>query len=80
MLLAQVGGIHRWQGNSTHERPVTRKMFPFGEVIIIAPDFFIRVTKISCFNHFDYLKKKHIFDMFSYKIEKNEINGIRKTA
>ena len=33
--LAFVRGIHRWPVNSPHKRPVTRKMFPFDDVIII---------------------------------------------
>ena len=32
--LAFVGGIHRWLANSPHKGPVTRKMFPFDDVII----------------------------------------------
>ena len=32
--LAIVRGIHRWPVNSPHERPVTRKMFPFDDVIM----------------------------------------------
>ena len=32
--LAFVGGIHRWPVNSPHKGPVTRKMFPFDDVII----------------------------------------------
>ena len=32
--LAFVGGIHRWPVNSPHKGPVTRKMFPFGDVIM----------------------------------------------
>ena len=31
--LAFVGGIHRWPVNSPHKGPVTRKMFPFDDVI-----------------------------------------------
>ena len=31
--LAFVGGIHRWPVNSSHKRPVTRKMFPFDDVV-----------------------------------------------
>ena len=31
---AFVRGIHRWPGNSPHKGPVTRKMFPFGDVIM----------------------------------------------
>ena len=29
-----VSGIHRWPVNSPHKRPVTRKMFPFDDVIM----------------------------------------------
>ena len=32
--LAFVRGIHRWPVNSRHKWPVTRKMFPFDDVII----------------------------------------------
>ena len=32
--LTFVGEIHRWPVNSPHKRPVTRKMFPFDDVII----------------------------------------------
>ena len=33
--LAFVWGIHRWPVNSPHKWPVTRKMFPFDDVIMI---------------------------------------------
>ena len=33
--LAFVGGIHRWPVNSPHKGPVTRKMFPFDDVIMV---------------------------------------------
>ena len=33
--LAFVRGIHRWPMNSPHKEPVTRKMFPFDDVIMI---------------------------------------------
>ena len=33
--LAIVWGIHRWPVNSPHKRPVTRKMFPFDEVMMV---------------------------------------------
>ena len=32
--LAFVKGIHRWPSNSPHNGPVTRKMFPFDDVIM----------------------------------------------
>ena len=34
--LAFVRGIHRWPVNSPHKGPVTRKMFPFDDVIMLA--------------------------------------------
>ena len=34
--LAFVWGIHRWSVNSPHKWPVTRKMFPFDDVINVA--------------------------------------------
>ena len=33
-LLAFVRGIHRWPVDSPHKGPVTRKMFPFDDVIL----------------------------------------------
>ena len=35
--LAFVRGIHRWPVNSPHKWPVTRKMFPFDDVIMKRP-------------------------------------------
>ena len=34
MSLVFVRGIHQWPVSSPHQRPVTRKMFPFDDVII----------------------------------------------
>ena len=34
--LAFVRGIHRWPVNSPHKGPVSRKMFPFDDVIMLA--------------------------------------------
>ena len=35
--LAFLRGIHRWQESSPHKGPVTRKMFPFEDVIMKSP-------------------------------------------
>ena len=35
MSLAFVRGIHRWPVDSPHKRPVTWKMFPFDEAIMV---------------------------------------------
>ena len=37
MSLAFVRGIHRWPVNSPHKWPVTRKIFPFDDVIMYFP-------------------------------------------
>ena len=34
--LAFLQGIHRWPANSPHKWPVTRKMFPFDDVIMVS--------------------------------------------
>ena len=35
--LAFVRGIHQWPVNSLHKWPVTRKLFPFDDIIIVCP-------------------------------------------
>ena len=42
--LALVRGFHQWPGNSPHKGPVTRKMFPFDDVIIFDPCIWERVV------------------------------------
>ena len=44
--LAFVRGIHRWPVNSPHQWPVTRKMFPFDDVIMWI-DALIVLTRIT---------------------------------
>ena len=47
--LAFVRGIHRWPVNSPHKWPVTRKIFPFDDVImniIISPLFYKRISPL----------------------------------
>ena len=39
--LAFVGGIHRWPVNSPHKGPVTRKRFPFDDVIMTSHWWFL---------------------------------------
>ena len=41
--LTLVWGIHRWPVNSPHKRPVTRKMFPFDDVII----FIVGISRLG---------------------------------
>ena len=47
--LAFVRGIHRGPGNSLHKGPVTRKMFPFDDVIMLRMTWHTRIQGIS--NH-----------------------------
>ena len=55
--LAFERGIHRWPVNSPHKWPVTRKMFPFNDVIMICPLYLIVLGRCGCdfncvnFNH-----------------------------
>ena len=42
--LAFVRGIHRSPVNSPHKRPVTRKMFPFDDVIMVTGPFLLEST------------------------------------
>ena len=48
--LAFVRGIHRWPVNSPHKWPVTRKMFPFDDVIMILvnPSVFVNWRPDVC--------------------------------
>ena len=51
--LAFVRGIHRGPVNSRHKRPVTRKMFPFDDVIMLGFVHFIRQRRFkqnACFD------------------------------
>ena len=42
-----VRGIHRWPVNSPHKGPVTRKMFPFHDVIMVVPEH-TKVLRHQC--------------------------------
>ena len=48
--LAFVRGIHWWPGNSLHKGSVTRKMFPFDDVIME----YAKLSVMSCGNEADY--------------------------
>ena len=52
--LAFVRGIHRWPVNSPHKGPVTRKMFPFGDVIMHLRNvlFIIQTPEIEAHERF----------------------------
>ena len=44
------GLIIRWQVNSLHKGPVTRKMFPFDDVIVFFAEFQTGKANICCYN------------------------------
>ena len=54
--LAFVMGIHRWPVNSPHNGPVTRKMFPFDDVIMIKR-LGIRASQFQLFLRIDFYEK-----------------------
>ena len=62
--LAFVHGIHRWTVNSPHKWPVTRKMFPFDDVIMILSTgtMGINFSEISA-NKWNFSSKKMHFKM-----------------
>ena len=50
VLLGFVQGIHRWPVNSPHKWPVTRKMFPFDDVIMTCITNTVQIDAYgSCF-------------------------------
>ena len=58
--LAFVRGIHRWPVNSPHKGPVTRKMFPFDDVImywrVSLPTMIMRCASGSQWCHWGHSK------------------------
>ena len=64
--LVFVWGIHRSPVNSPHKRPITRKMFPFDDVIMIC-----RIPSIKT-NHKDSIKRSA--DFYSSSLDKMTAN------
>ena len=52
VLLAFVRWIHQWPVNSPHKGPVTRKMFPFDDVIMCILFCNISICRTSCLSTF----------------------------
>ena len=46
--LAFVREIHRGPVNSPHKRPVTRKVFPFDDVIMLFDIYYIHISRTAC--------------------------------
>ena len=49
--LAFVWGIHRWPVNSPHKGPVTRKMFPFHDVVMPKPRAYVMLQFFPKWRH-----------------------------
>ena len=64
--LACVRGIHRWPVNSPHKGPVTRKLFPFDDVIMAKHDiqYSRSVHRIMTWKHSALLTRCHRFHRF----------------
>ena len=57
--LAFARGIHRWPVNPPHKGPVTRKMFPFGDVMmpnmcLVSASYFIVLHTLNTPGHWTY--------------------------
>ena len=68
--LAFVWGIHRWPVNSLHKWPVTRKMFPFDDVIMYHNSLLVTSTSIISEVIPTHLKDREAV---------NSISGMRET-
>ena len=74
-LLAFVWGIHRGPVNSLHKWPVTRKMFPFDDIIIF---YLLMIEVILLLN--DLVLKLNMNEIFSslyltYPVHTDEAQG-----
>ena len=64
---AFVRGIHRWPVNSPHKRPVTRKMFPFDDVIMLSRTCqFVKYKYASQKNCHCHIKPSPIHQMWTF--------------
>ena len=68
--LAFVWGIHRWPVNSPHTWPITRKMFPFDDVIMRCFQCFQQV-RCKCWGHLSYFH----MGMPPFKLISNGLQG-----
>ena len=81
--LAFVWGIHRWPVNSPHNWPVTRKMFPFDDVIILVTGGREAVTlcdiRPKCFLHPKFAKSRFPVTNCSFlkSLRNSEQNNLR---
>ena len=83
--LAFVRGIHRGPVNSPHKWPVTRKMFPFDDVIMgrhndsrKASSFLHMISNSYSFKHLTYDKTAHFPNICSKILDNLDIQGLNK--
>ena len=57
-----VRGIHRWPVNSPHKWPVTRKMFPFDDVIMLLVVVVYYVTTLPIFARVIFMRLKLTYE------------------
>ena len=68
--LAFQRGIHRWPVNSSHQRPVTRKMFPFDDVIMETMQISVGLTE-QWFNQDQYLCILIVKNALKWQLQRN---------
>ena len=64
--LAFVMGIHRWPVNSPHKGPVTRKMFPFDDVIMTQGTLANVVLRLTNFSRSSNQARRRSASCFKY--------------
>ena len=67
--LASVRGIHQWPVNSPHKGPVTRKMFPFDDVIVVCRSMAVDTVSVMhgivpCMLHWQYISIQALWRSF----------------
>ena len=67
--LAFVRGIHRWPVNSPHKGPVTRKMFPFDDVIMYLKIYLLKCWWYGIYHGIEYRIRIHTNDRYSFIVK-----------
>ena len=66
--LASVRGNHRWPVNSPHKRQVTRKMFPFDDVVMIVQRSGIGNPLVSSIGGFIFSRRLRLVYSWDYRL------------
>ena len=73
--LAFVPGIHRWQVNSPHKRPATRKMFPFDDAIMFSSNSYLSEA-LAVGHEYPSGKQRDYIQRFSGHFASNSVPNI----